>query len=309
MPRYNMRTLRGERVIKKKEGDRRKRWEVDYVRFINDARNVLSVEEVVKEIAQTFEINAIEQEKVSLICPNWSGSGLFRVTVVRVSSQVEKKRRTQPANQRARDARKEEERAATAPAARVTQPAGCVQHARVPLSLIGWLASSGDSKLELRRKLALSPNEHVRLFDLTKERIVTPVRYRTCRHFQCFDLKGFFAMKAKRNFLECPICNSKLDNELDGLCIDKYFQKMLSEVIGATETEILSDGTFRAALTQSALIIPKVIDDEEPYAPDHSTTHIGEVKSETDSNVDDIEELDSVSSFDIMPDFYENYSL
>ncbi|KAI1694834.1 hypothetical protein Ddc_21755 [Ditylenchus destructor] len=77
-------------------------------------------------------------------------AGLFRVTVVRVSSQVEKKRRTQPTNQRTRDARKEEERDATAPAARVTQPAGCVQHARVPLSLIGWLASSGDSKLELR---------------------------------------------------------------------------------------------------------------------------------------------------------------
>ncbi|KAI1700894.1 hypothetical protein Ddc_17890 [Ditylenchus destructor] len=31
-----------------------------------------------------------------------------------------------------------------------THHSGCVQHARVPLSLIGWLASSGDSKLELR---------------------------------------------------------------------------------------------------------------------------------------------------------------
>ncbi|KAI1694908.1 hypothetical protein Ddc_21680 [Ditylenchus destructor] len=69
MPRYNLRTLRGERVIKKKEGERIKRWESNYKRLIKNARNVLSLEEVMEEIAQTFENNAIEQEKVSLICP------------------------------------------------------------------------------------------------------------------------------------------------------------------------------------------------------------------------------------------------
>ncbi|KAI1694658.1 hypothetical protein DdX_19998 [Ditylenchus destructor] len=88
MPRYNMRTLRGERVIKKKEGNRIKRWESDYERFVKDARNVLSVEEVMEEITQTFEDNAIEQEKVSLICPsnvieqkiNLPGFVFFRLT-------------------------------------------------------------------------------------------------------------------------------------------------------------------------------------------------------------------------------------
>ncbi|KAI1696076.1 MIZ/SP-RING zinc finger domain-containing protein [Ditylenchus destructor] len=223
MPRYNMRTLRGERVVKKKEGERIKRWESDYERFVNDARNVLSVEEVIKEIAQTFEENAIEQEKVSLICP------------------------------------------------------------------------------------------------LTKERIVVPVRYRTCRHLQCFDLKGFLAMKSKRNFLECPICNTKVDRELTGLRIDKFFQKMLSDVNGATEIEIFGDSTFKAAFSQSALIIPKVIDSEEPYEPNYSTTNFDEVKLEDGTlrtniaicnllvptrlsclqTLTSIEELDSVSSFDI----------
>ncbi|KAI1694657.1 c2H2-type zinc-finger domain-containing protein [Ditylenchus destructor] len=106
-------------------------------------------------------------------------------------------------------------------------------------------------------------------------------------------------MKTKINFLNCPICNTVVDNELDGLCIDKFFQKILSDVSGATEIEILSDGTFRVAPSHSAPIIPKVIDDEGPYVPEHSTTRTVDVKSESCSDVDDIEELGSVSSLDI----------
>ncbi|KAI1701599.1 MIZ/SP-RING zinc finger domain-containing protein [Ditylenchus destructor] len=199
MSRYNMRTLRGERVVKKKEGDRIKRWESDYERFVKDARNVLSVEKVRAEIAQTFEDNAIEHEKVSLICP------------------------------------------------------------------------------------------------LTKERIGVPARYRNCRHLQCFDLEGFFAMKSKKNFLNCPICNNIVNNAIDGLCIDKFFQNILSAVSGTTEINIFGDGTFRMTPSHSTLIIPKVIDDEGPYVPEHSTALACEVKSESGS---DIEELGSVSSFD-----------
>ncbi|KAI1696114.1 MIZ/SP-RING zinc finger domain-containing protein [Ditylenchus destructor] len=198
MPRYNFRTLRGERITKKKEGKRIKRWELDYDRFINDARNTLSVEAVVEEIAHTLKTNEIEQTKVSLICP------------------------------------------------------------------------------------------------LTKERISLPVRYRICRHLQCFDLKGFLAMKSKRNFLVCPICNTRVNNELTGLCIDRYFQKILSKVTGAMEAEILCDGTFKAALSRSALIIPKVIDDEEKFKLVNPTTHICDVKQQTYIYVDDVEEGSSV---------------
>ncbi|KAI1692291.1 zinc-finger double domain-containing protein [Ditylenchus destructor] len=180
MPRYNLRTLRGERVAKKKEGERMTKWKSEYERFVNDSRNVLSVEEVREEILLILEDNAIEQTKVSLICP-------------------------------------------------------------------------------------------------------------------CFDLKGFLAMKAKRNFLECPICNAKISNELNGLCIDKYFQKILSEINNATEAEILRDSTYREVPAQLAFVIPKVIDDEEPYL-DYSTTYIGGVKSETEQNLPQIEESDSVAT-------------
>ncbi|KAI1696722.1 zinc-finger double domain-containing protein [Ditylenchus destructor] len=113
-------------------------------------------------------------------------------------------------------------------------------------------------------------------------------------------------MKSKRNFLNCPICDAKIERELTimSLCIDKFFQKLLSDVSGSTEAVILSDGTYTVAASQPALIIPKVIDDEEPYIPDHSAPFTCHVKSEfsvtiTDSDDDDIEILDSNSSFDI----------
>ncbi|KAI1690821.1 MIZ/SP-RING zinc finger domain-containing protein [Ditylenchus destructor] len=191
--------------LRKREGKRIQRWETEYDRIVNDAGNVLSMEEVRRQIAQALEHSEIEQTKVSLLCP------------------------------------------------------------------------------------------------LTKERIEVPVRYRDCRHLQCFDLKAFLAMKAKRNFLNCPICDAKIDRELTitSLCIDKFFQQILSDVSGSTEAVILSDGTYQAAASQSALIIPKVIDDEEPFTPDQSATFTCHVKSEIDSDDDDIEILDSNSSFDI----------
>ncbi|KAI1705922.1 c2H2-type zinc-finger domain-containing protein [Ditylenchus destructor] len=196
-------TVMRQYSLRKREGKRIQRWETEYERIVNDAGNVLSMEEVRRQIAQALEHSEIEQTKVSLLCP------------------------------------------------------------------------------------------------LTKERIIVPVRYRDCRHLQCFDLKAFLAMKAKRNFLNCPICDATIDRELTitSLCIDKFFQQILSDVSGSTEAVILGDGTYTAAASQHALIIPKVIDDEEPYTPDHSATFTCDVKSETDSDDDDIEVLESTSSF------------
>ncbi|KAI1697015.1 hypothetical protein DdX_18745 [Ditylenchus destructor] len=69
-------------------------------------------------------------------------AGLFRVTVVRVSSQVEKKGRTRPANQRARDARKKKRETRTTQRARqlswLTRTRLSLLLSCVPRSLIGW---------------------------------------------------------------------------------------------------------------------------------------------------------------------------
>ncbi|KAI1727925.1 hypothetical protein DdX_00067 [Ditylenchus destructor] len=73
---------------------------------------------------------------------SWCQAGLFRVTVVRVSSQVEKKGRTRPANQRARDARKKKRETRTTQRARqlswLTRTRLSLLLSCVPRSLIGW---------------------------------------------------------------------------------------------------------------------------------------------------------------------------
>ncbi|KAI1690934.1 hypothetical protein Ddc_24575 [Ditylenchus destructor] len=79
--------------------------------------------------------------------------------------------------------------------------------------------------------------------------------------------------------------------------------------------QIDDDGPYMAENTtptneiksEPALIIPKVIDDEGPYVPEHSTTLTCEVKSESGSNVDHIEELDSASNICIAIDDEQPY--
>ncbi|KAI1693346.1 BTB/POZ domain-containing protein [Ditylenchus destructor] len=85
-----------------------------------------------------------------------SGSGLFRVTVVRVSSQVEKKRRTQTANQRARNARKKRETHTTQRApTQLADTHAYLSSSFVRPSINDWLVVCAlsfplDTKLELR---------------------------------------------------------------------------------------------------------------------------------------------------------------
>ncbi|KAI1706670.1 c2H2-type zinc-finger domain-containing protein [Ditylenchus destructor] len=172
--RYNLRTLRGERVAKKKEGKKLLQWKRDYEQFLTRPRNFIATNQVIEEIRLAFENDDIEIEhiKISLIC------------------------------------------------------------------------------------------------QLSQKRIQMPARYKTCRHLQCFDLKTFFEMKNKRNFAVCPICGITVTNELADLRIDKYFEGVLSKINNATEVEISRDGSFTHVHGQPVLIIPKTVDDEEPFVSD-----------------------------------------
>ncbi|KAI1696458.1 MIZ/SP-RING zinc finger domain-containing protein [Ditylenchus destructor] len=179
--RYNLRQLRGERIIRKKEGNRLRQWKADYASFLKNANKHISIQKATEAIQLSFESDALLQLKVRLVCP------------------------------------------------------------------------------------------------LSKKRIRIPVRYESCRHLQCFDLKTFLKMKTKRNFLHCPICNTEVSKELVGLRIDKFFENILLQIGDSTEVEILRDGSFRAQDAEIRLVIPKVIDDEEPYIPD-STSFADDVK-------------------------------
>ncbi|KAI1701725.1 MIZ/SP-RING zinc finger domain-containing protein [Ditylenchus destructor] len=179
--RYNLRQLRGERIIRKKEGNRLRQWKADYASFLKNAKKHISIQKATEAIQLSFESDALLQLKVRLICP------------------------------------------------------------------------------------------------LSKKRIRIPVRYESCRHLQCFDLKTFLKMKTKRNFLHCPICNTEVSKELVGLRIDKFFENILLQIGDSTEVEILRDGSFRAQDAEIRLVTSKVIDDEEPYIPD-STSFADDVK-------------------------------
>jgi hypothetical protein len=75
-------------------------------------------------------------------------------------------------------------------------------------------------------------------------RIKTPVRARTCGHFQCFDLFSYLKMNERIRTWTCPICNRPAP--FDDLILDEYFQEVLTALsnhdIG--EVEIQSDGTW-----------------------------------------------------------------
>ncbi|KAI1703517.1 MIZ/SP-RING zinc finger domain-containing protein [Ditylenchus destructor] len=211
--RYNLRRLRGERILKKKEGNRLRQWKADYASFLKDANKHISIQKATEAIHSSFESDALLHLKVRLICP------------------------------------------------------------------------------------------------LSKKRIRIPVRYETCRHLQCFDLKSFLKMKTKRNFLHCPICNTEVSKELVGLRIDKLFQNILLQNGDSTEVEILRDGSFRARYPEIRLVTPKVIDDEEPYVPD-STSFADDVKpslqvnDNTEQEIEETERMDhsTSSAYDEAPE-------
>ncbi|XP_020216462.1 E4 SUMO-protein ligase PIAL2 isoform X2 [Cajanus cajan] len=78
-------------------------------------------------------------------------------------------------------------------------------------------------------------------------RIKTPVKGRSCKHFQCFDFDNFISMNSKRPSWRCPHCNQYVcyaDIRLDRVMVE--ILKNVGENI--TEVIVLADGSWKAVL-------------------------------------------------------------
>ncbi|KAK7406086.1 hypothetical protein VNO78_07703 [Psophocarpus tetragonolobus] len=78
-------------------------------------------------------------------------------------------------------------------------------------------------------------------------RIKTPVKGRSCKHFQCFDFYNFISMNSKRPSWRCPHCNQYVcyaDIRLDRNMVE--ILKNVGENI--TEVIVLADGSWKAVL-------------------------------------------------------------
>ncbi|KAL2348011.1 hypothetical protein Fmac_002011 [Flemingia macrophylla] len=78
-------------------------------------------------------------------------------------------------------------------------------------------------------------------------RIKTPVKGRSCKHFQCFDFNNFISMNSNRPSWRCPHCNQYVcyaDIRLDRIMVE--ILKNVGENI--TEVIVLADGSWKAVL-------------------------------------------------------------
>ena len=75
--------------------------------------------------------------------------------------------------------------------------------------------------------------------------IKTPIRSRTCRHLQCFDLELFIEVNRTIPKFECPVCNIRV--RFMDLVQEEFFQQIIDDVDGDETIEnvrILPDGTW-----------------------------------------------------------------
>ncbi|KAI1691268.1 MIZ/SP-RING zinc finger domain-containing protein [Ditylenchus destructor] len=108
---------------------------------------------------------------------------------------------------------------------------------------------------------------------LSGQRIKVPTRYVDCIHMECFDLEPFLRMKTQKNILTCPICQRDVENALDGLRIDKYFENVLISLPEAMQVELRPDGSFTEVQKESDVI---AIDEEESHLSDNNTSGLEE---------------------------------
>ncbi|KAI1697706.1 MIZ/SP-RING zinc finger domain-containing protein [Ditylenchus destructor] len=113
---------------------------------------------------------------------------------------------------------------------------------------------------------------------LSGQRIIVPARYADCTHIECFDLEAFLRMKTQKNLQVCPICQKEVEKPLTNLRIDKYIETVLSTLPDTMQVELLPDGSF-TEVHEKFVVVPNVIDDEEPYVQDGNTASF-DVKQE-----------------------------
>ncbi|KEH22970.1 transcription factor-like protein [Medicago truncatula] len=81
-------------------------------------------------------------------------------------------------------------------------------------------------------------------------RIKTPVKGRTCKHFQCFDFDNFIEINCYRPLWRCPHCNEYVS--YTDICLDRNMVEILKKV-GENVVEVIvhhADGSLKEVLLE-----------------------------------------------------------
>lgn len=81
-------------------------------------------------------------------------------------------------------------------------------------------------------------------------RIKTPVKGRTCKHFQCFDFDNFIEINCNRPLWRCPHCNEYVS--YTDICLDRNMVEILKKV-GENVVEVIvhhADGSLKEVLLE-----------------------------------------------------------
>ncbi|XP_028774835.1 E4 SUMO-protein ligase PIAL2 isoform X2 [Neltuma alba] len=136
-------------------------------------------------------------------------------------------------------------------------------------------------------------------------RIKTPVKGRSCKHFQCFDFDNFININSRRPSWRCPHCSQYVC--YPDICLDRNMVEILKNV-GDNVAEVLisADGSWKAVFRDDA-DVDKMQNDarnsgKEAAEPKECPSFPGALPDVLDlTNDDDMEILDAGETTDIKP--------
>ncbi|KAI9108345.1 hypothetical protein K1719_020536 [Acacia pycnantha] len=138
-------------------------------------------------------------------------------------------------------------------------------------------------------------------------RLKTPVKGRSCKHYQCFDFDNFVKINSRRPSWRCPHCNQYFCYA--DICLDRHMVEVLKSVgDNVSEVVISADGSWKAVYKDDN-DVDKMQNDahnsgKEPAEPKESTCYPGNLPNVLDltNDDDDLEMLDAGETNDRKPD-------
>ncbi|KAK4262819.1 hypothetical protein QN277_028326 [Acacia crassicarpa] len=137
-------------------------------------------------------------------------------------------------------------------------------------------------------------------------RLKTPVKGRSCKHYQCFDFDNFVKINSRRPSWRCPHCNQHVC--FADICIDRHMVEVLKSVgDNVSEVVISADGSWKAVYKDDN-DVDKIQNDahnsgKEPAEPKESSCSPGNLPNILDltNDDDDLERLDAGETNDRKP--------
>ncbi|KAK4262817.1 hypothetical protein QN277_028325 [Acacia crassicarpa] len=144
-------------------------------------------------------------------------------------------------------------------------------------------------------------------------RLKTPVKGRSCKHYQCFDFDNFVKINSRRPSWRCPHCNQYVCYA--DICIDRHMVEVLKSVgDNVSEVVISADGSWKAVYKDDNDVgkmqndVDKMQHDaqnsgKEPAEPKESSCSPGNLPNVLDltNDGDHLERLDAGETNDRKP--------